>query len=66
MNFIGGCSTVGAMTITVMWWESLFLGLVPFQLLIDPIFGGKVLKVPLGIFRGGTTNYVPLRSKMLI
>lgn len=42
---------MGAMTITVMWWESLFLGLVPFQLLIDPIFGGKGLKVPLGIFQ---------------
>lgn len=44
-----------------MWWqESLFLGLVPFQLLFYPVFGGNIVKVPLGIFKGGTTNYVTL------
>lgn len=57
---------MGARTITVMWWqESLFLGLVPFQLFY-PIFGGNVVKVPLGIFKGGTTNYVTLSPLLCI
>lgn len=57
---------MGAMTITVMWWEeSLFLELVPFSVVALSYLWGKVLKVPLGIFRGRDNKLGDLVSKFL-